>query len=111
MRNIRLYFGLLCFVLLSACDRADDITGDTYHTDVFKVSVIAPDHLLPYWERTAEWAQEILHRAQVGMDSRVKVELEFHNENELLPYFFYTFHSLPRSEGTPSNTVGEPLVC
>ena len=81
MRNIRLYFGLLCFVLLSACDRADDITGNTYHTDVFKVSVIAPDHLLPYWERTAEWAQEILHRAQVGMESRVKVELEFHDEN------------------------------
>ena len=81
MRNIRLYFGLLCFVLLSACDREDDITGNTYHTDVFKVSVIAPDHLLPYWERTAAWAQEILHRAQVGMDSRVKVELEFHDEN------------------------------
>ena len=56
MRNIRLYFGLLCFVLLSACDRADDITGNTYHTDVFKVAVIAPDHQLPYWERTADWA-------------------------------------------------------
>ena len=81
MRNIKIYLSVLCCVLLCACDRGVEIPTETYHTDVFKVAVVAPTHLLPYWERTAAWAQEIMHRAQVGMERRVKVELEFHDEN------------------------------
>ena len=81
MRNIKFCLGLLCCVLLWACRGDEDVTPELYHTDVFKVSVVAPTHLLPYWERTAAWAQEIMHRAQVGMERRVKVELEFHVEN------------------------------
>ena len=80
MRTIKLYLVLLCCVLMCACHREDDVNVDTYHTDVFKVAVIVPTELQPYWQRTAEWAQEILQRAQVGRDKRVKVELEFHDE-------------------------------
>ena len=81
MRDIKICLGLLCCVLLCACDRGEEIPTEPYHTDVFKVAVVAPTHLLPYWERTAAWVQEIMHRAQVGMERRVKVELEFRDEN------------------------------
>jgi ABC-type branched-subunit amino acid transport system substrate-binding protein len=79
--NIKLYWILLCCVLLCACHKEEHENLNSYHTDVFKVAVIAPGELLPYWQRTAGWAQEILHRAQVGMDKRVRVELEFHDEH------------------------------
>ena len=80
MRNIKCYLGLLCCVLLWACRGEEDVKTELYHTDVFKVAIIVPTELQPYWQRTAEWAQEILQRAQVGMEKRVKVELEFHDE-------------------------------
>ena len=79
--NIKLYWILLCCVLLCACHKEEHENLNSYHTDIFKVAVIAPGELLPYWQRTAGWAQEILHRAQVGMDKRVRVELEFHDEH------------------------------
>ena len=58
MRTIKLYLILLCCVLLCAC-RSEEETVETYSTEMFKVAVIAPGNLLPYWQRTAEWAQEI----------------------------------------------------
>lgn len=81
MRSVRLYVGLLCCVLLCACTREDDPIAPSYHTDVFKVAVIAPGEMLPNWKRTAEWAQQILHRGQTKLDRRIRVELEFHDEN------------------------------
>lgn len=81
MRNIKLYLILWCCVLLCACSKEEGLSSPTYHTDVFKVAVVVPGELLPYWQRTAEWAQEILQRAQVGMEKRVRVELEFHDEH------------------------------
>ena len=83
MRNIKLCVLSLCCVLLWACKKEEVVTNTapSHNTDVFKVAVIVPNHLLPYWERTAAWAQEIMHRAQVGMERCVKVELEFHDEN------------------------------
>ena len=80
MRNIKPFLVLLCCMLLCACNRDEDVNGTTRHTDVFKVAIIAPAELQPYWQRTAEWAQEILHRAQAGMAKCIKVELEFHDE-------------------------------
>ena len=79
MRTIKLYLILLCCVLLCAC-RSEEETVETYSTEVFKVAVIAPGNLLPYWQRTADWAQEILLRVQVGREQRIRVELDFHDE-------------------------------
>ena len=58
MKNIKLYWILLCCVLLCACHKEEHENLNSYHTDVFKVAVIAPGELLPYWQRTAGWAQE-----------------------------------------------------
>lgn len=55
MRDIKICLGLLCCVLLCACDRGEEMPTEPHHTDVFKVAVVAPTHLLPYWERTAAW--------------------------------------------------------
>ena len=80
MRTIKLCLALLCSVLLWACRGEEMVNAETYQTEEFKVAVIVPTELMPYWQRTAAWAQEILHRAQVGREKRVKVELEFHDE-------------------------------
>ena len=80
MRTIKLCLAWLCCVLLWACRGEEMVNTETYQTEEFKVAVVVPTELMPYWQRTAEWAQEILHRAQVGREKRVKVELEFHDE-------------------------------
>ena len=80
MRTIKLCLAWLCCVLLWACRGEENVDGTTYQTEEFKVAVVVPTELMPYWQRTAAWAQEILHRAQVGREQRIRVELEFHDE-------------------------------
>ena len=80
MRTIKLCLALLCSVLLWACRGEEMVNAETYQTEEFKVAVIVPTELMPYWQRTAAWAQEILHRAQVGREQRIRVELDFHDE-------------------------------
>lgn len=58
------------------------MTHPDFHTEAFRVAVIAPAEVLPYWERSAEWAKEIQHRAQTGMERRIRVEFEYHDEND-----------------------------
>lgn len=82
MRSIRLYLGLLCCLLLWSCNDEELLSNQSHHTDVYKVAVIAPSELLPYWQRSAQWAQEILHRAQIGMKNNIRVELVYYNEND-----------------------------
>lgn len=80
MRNCKLYLGLLCCLLFGACSGKDNLDTPSYSKEVFKVAVIVPGELLPYWQRSAEWAQDILHRAQVGLEKRVEIELVFRDE-------------------------------
>lgn len=81
MKNIRILLALLCFTLMYACHDDENAGSLSSHTDVFKVAVIVPGDLLPYWQSSAEWAQEILNWAQQGRKGRVLVNLEFHDEN------------------------------
>lgn len=81
MKHVRMYIGLLCCLLLWACSDEETLSTQPQHTDVYKVAVIAPGELLPYWQRSAEWAQEILNRAQMGLEKGVRVELEYHDED------------------------------
>lgn len=74
---------LLCLmVLVTGCQDDSDIDGGgKQQVTEFKVAVILPADDQARWKRTADWAQQILDEAQVVCDRRVKIRLEWHDEN------------------------------
>lgn len=69
-------------LLAAGCRDESDMNGaGKQQVAEFKVAVILPAADQARWERTAGWAQKILDEAQSVCDRRVRVRLEWHDEN------------------------------
>ena len=74
---------LTCAILfLCGCsDNPSSFKADA-KTHKYKVAVMAKTSEMPRWKRSAEWALENMEKAQEGLDQKVKLQLEFKNQDD-----------------------------
>ena len=74
-----LFVTLLC---LCACSDNSSSAKSDVNTQKFKVAVMATTSEMPRWKRCAKWALENIDKAQAGLDQKVKLQLEFKNQDD-----------------------------
>ena len=67
--------------VLAACSDNDGGAPAAGRTTTYKVAVIMPATEQERWERTAAWALDNINKAQEGLPERVKIEIEWHDED------------------------------
>lgn len=80
----RTMIGGLLMLLTAACSDEDTPqTASSTEWNTYKVAVVMPLSTTDgsHWKQTAQWLQENLEEAQTGMETGVKLELEWYDEN------------------------------
>lgn len=77
------WMGLLTLTLLAGCKKDDATTdaADPQTVATYKVAVMVKGDDMDQWQRTAKWALENLEEAQRGMKNKVRLELQFKDQN------------------------------
>lgn len=84
MKKISFLYILFCIISLTSCREDTTGTGDgrQQHVLTYKVAVIMPASQQERWERTAQWALENLEEAQDTFSTKVRLELEWFDEED-----------------------------
>lgn len=82
LRNSILSFFFILLLCLCACFDNSSSPKVNVNTQTFKVAVMATTSEMPRWKRSAEWALENIEKAQDGLDQKVKLQLEFKNQDD-----------------------------
>lgn len=78
---------LLIFVMISvmeiltACNKMDDSMNENVEISVYKVAVIMPGNEQRRWHDIAQWAEDNMQRAQTGLAKKVKLHIEWQDED------------------------------
>lgn len=84
MRNRAIpMFSLAIGLLMSACAKEEMSKSDNQEALTYKVSVVMPAGTQTRWKRTVDWALGNIRRAQQGLPSRIELEIEWHDENDI----------------------------
>lgn len=76
------FVALLLLVCLTACsDNSLSIDGEE-PSKTIKVAFIAKGFEMPRYKRVAQWALDNINTAQFGFDNRIKLNLEFKNQDD-----------------------------
>ena len=70
---------ILC--LCGCSDNSASAKADA-KTRKIRVAVMAKSSEMARWKRSAEWALENMEKAQDGLDQKVKLQLEFKNQDD-----------------------------
>src|SRR5574344_1709315 len=73
--------GCLCMGLLLVACRDDESQQSSGTINRYKVAVIMPASQQSNWERAASWALSNIEKAQEGLSCKVKIEIEWKDEN------------------------------
>lgn len=95
MKNkISLFFTFL-LVIFTACSHDVNPEIDSQKVESFKIAVVMPNSNQEYWSRTVDWALNNIKRAQQGLDDRVELDIEWHDESdaEIEDYFRKVAHN------------------
>ena len=72
---------LMMLLTLTACQKDDDTPSAEATVSTYKVAVMVENDDMDHWQRTAAWALQNLEEAQRGMKHKVKLELEFKDQD------------------------------
>lgn len=67
--------------VLTACQKDDDSPSAGESVTTYKVAVMVEDDDMEHWQHTAAWTLQNLEEAQRGMKHKVRLELQFKNQN------------------------------
>lgn len=82
MTHINIWIAaLITAFLITACHDDDNMPAEKTNTTTYKVAVIMPADEQERWERTAQWALDYIDKAQKGLTDKIKIELEWLDEN------------------------------
>ena len=79
--SIRLCSLLLMVMAFISCNDRNDSPASGEMEKTFKVAVIMPSDSQTRWNRIAEWALDNISSAQQGLQKRIRIELEWQDEN------------------------------
>lgn len=79
--SIRLCSLLLMVMAFISCNDRNDSPASGEMEKTFKVAVIMPSDSQARWNRIAEWALDNISSAQQGLQKRIRIELEWQDEN------------------------------
>lgn len=72
---------LACMAVLSCSEKDEAVTERQPAVHVYKVAVLLGHDDMERWQQTAKWALANIADAQQGMDSRVELQLSFHDQD------------------------------
>lgn len=67
--------------ILTACNKKDDSMNENAATSVYKVAVIMPGNEQERWQDIVEWSEENMLKAQTGLTNKVKLDIEWQDED------------------------------
>jgi len=71
----------MMLTVLTACQKDDDSQSAGETVSTYKVAVMVEDDDMVHWQSTAKWVLENLEEAQRGMKNKVRLELQFKNQD------------------------------
>ena len=66
--------------VLTACNEDESLSIDTGKATTHKVAIVMPVSEQNRWERIVSWALENMDAAQQGLPAKVKLEIEWQDE-------------------------------
>lgn len=94
MTNKYLLLNTVLLIMLSACSHDEHVDVDSQAIMSYKVAIVLPQDNQECWNRTVDWALNNIKLAQKGQESRVELDIEWHDENdrEIEDYFRKVAH-------------------
>ena len=76
-------YGILALAcgLCGACEDEPAVQGSGAEVKEYRVAVVMPGENQSRWERVISWAMEDLEKAQRGLSRKVKLKVEWKDEN------------------------------
>ncbi len=121
-----LFLSVLPLLLVACRDTEASLDADV-HTSTYRVAVVMPASVGVQWERTAAWAQENIAKAQQGLPRKVKMDIEWIDEDDPMWLArvqaltedsscaaiigpFYSAHARKAAVAVVESRTGTPLV-